>query len=396
MSSPNVALPPVSDPAPVTTPAPPTTTPAPPPATTPATTPPAPPATTTPSPILPPTTSDEPQPPLTSDDPSTKTSTSRGTSNTHNPKPSGGGSGGTTNPPVTGGSGNNNTGSGTGTGISDSSKSNSKSVVGPVIGGIAAVLVLAFLIGVFVMRWRKKSQARKRLDVLLDQSGQGHDQIASALGGSPSVGGAGKPRPSSINSSVARPSNVGQMEMAAVGTGAGVVAQQQKQQQQQQQQQYQQQQYQHDGYDNYDYQQGYQQVPYGGYQDQYDQYDPYYSQQQPMAQGHQPTGYYSETSPHLQNQLQGQGQHGPGQHGYTGSPSMTHSSASPSSYPQPPASNTAGSPRTPLQSATTQTAGGLGSAYDRFNKIELSDYANTQSPARNPQVIPEERVKAPM
>ncbi|KAG0022609.1 hypothetical protein BGZ81_008460 [Podila clonocystis] len=387
MSSP----PPVS--VPVTTPAPPTNTPAPPPATTPATTPSAPPPTTTPSPVPPPATSDEPQPPLTSDDPSTKTSTSRGTSNTHNPKPSGGGNGGTTNPSVTGGSGNNNTGSGTG--ISDSSKSNSKSAVGPVIGGIAAVLVLAFLIGVFVMRWRKKSQAKKRLDVLLDQSGQGHDQITSALGGSPSVGGAGKPRPSSINSSVARPSNVGQMEMAAVSASAGVVAQQQQQHQQYQQQQYQQQ-YQHDGYDNYDYQQGYQQVPYGGYQDQYDQYDSYYSQQQSMAQGHQPTGYYAETSPHLQNQLQGQGQQGPGQHGYTGSPSMTHSSASPTSYPQPPASNTAGSPRTPLQSATTQSAGGLGSAYDRFNKIELSDYANTQSPARNPQVIPEERVKAPM
>ncbi|KAF9368937.1 hypothetical protein CPC16_004922, partial [Podila verticillata] len=147
----------------------------------------------------------------------------------------------------------------------------------------------------------------------------------------------------------------------------------------------------HDGYENYDYQQGYQQVPYGGYQDQYDQYDPYYNQQ-PTAG---PTGYYSETSPHLHHQqglVQGPGQQGPGQLGFAGSPSMTHSSASPMSYPQPPASGTAGSPRTPLQSATAQAAGGAGSQYDRFNKIEMSDYANTQSPARNPQVIPKDRV----
>ncbi|KAG0068365.1 hypothetical protein BGZ92_004903, partial [Podila epicladia] len=373
MSSPTIVPPVVTvDPAPATTPAPPTSTPAPPPNTTPATTPPVPPPTTTPSPNPSPATSDEPQP--THDDPKTKTSTSRRP--TDLPKPGPSGSGGTTNPPATGGSGNNNQ-NGTSTGGTSITDKSSKSVVGPVVGGIAAVLVLAFLIGVFVMRWRKKSRARKRLDELLDQSGQGHDQITSALGDSPSVGGAGKPRPSSIHSSVARPSNVGQMEMTAVGAGAGVVAQHQQQQQYQQE-------YQHDGYENYDYQQGYQQVPYGGYQDQYDQYDPYYNQQQPMAQGHQPTGYYSEASPHLQHQVQGQGQHG-----YTGSPSMTHSSASPSSYPQPPASNTAGSPRTPLQSATAQAAGGLGSAYDRFNKIELSDYANTQSPARNPQVIPE-------
>ncbi|KAF9275080.1 hypothetical protein BGZ74_004125 [Mortierella antarctica] len=386
MSSPNVLPPPVTvAPTPATTPALPTM-PAPPPTTTPATIPPAS-QPTTPSPNPLPT--DEPQPGPTSDDPSTKTSTSRRPVNSPKPGQSGGGGGGTTSPPATGGSGNNNNSNGTGTdrtGITDSNtKPDSKSVVGPVVGGIAAVLVLAFLIGVFVMRWRKKSRARKRLDVLLDQSGQGHDQITSALGGSPNVGGAGKPRPSSIRSSVARPSSVGQMEMAAVGAGAGVEAQQQQQQQQQQYQQ----QYQHDGYDNYDYQQGYQQVPYGGYQDQYDQYDPYYSQQQPIAQGHQPTRYYSETSPHLQHQVQGQGQQVPGQHGYTGSPSMTHSSVSPSSYPQPPASNTAGSPRTPLQSATAHAAGGPGSAYDRFNKIEMSDYANTQSPARNPQVIPE-------
>ncbi|KAG0351800.1 hypothetical protein BG005_008733 [Podila minutissima] len=267
MSSPNVLPPPVTvAPTPATTPALPTTMPAPPPTTTPATIPPAP-QPTTPSPNPLPT--DEPQPGPTSDDPSTKTSTSRRPVNSPKPGQSGGGGGGTTSPPATGGSGNNNNSNGTGTdrtGITDEkTKPDSKSVVGPVVGGIAAVLVLAFLIGVFVMRWRKKSRARKRLDVLLDQSGQGHDQITSALGGSPNVGGAGKPRPSSIHSSVARPSNVGQMEMAAVGAGAGVVAQQQQQQQQQYQQQYQ-----HDGYDNYDYQQGYQQVPYGGYQDQYD------------------------------------------------------------------------------------------------------------------------------
>ncbi|KAF9197380.1 hypothetical protein BGZ49_002213 [Haplosporangium sp. Z 27] len=284
---------------------------------------------------------------------------------------------GSTPVPSSGGVGTGNGGNGTGGSIGgDSSNSgSSKSVVGPVVGSIAGVLVLAFIVAVFVMRYRKKNKDRqRRLDVLLDPNGPGQDR-AQALGLGGSTNTLGKPRPSSIQNLATKPS--GQLEMAAIAGGAaapGIIGGPIH--------------HADDGYNDYDYQQGYQHVPYAGYQDQYDQYDPYYQQPMPLAQpGAQmpPVGYYPD-SPRQRQQLAQQQHHQP--YG-AGSPSMSHSSApSPSKpYPQPP--HVAGSsPLALYQQATPNDS------YERFNKVESSDYAASQSPARNPQIIPDERMKA--
>ncbi|KAG0354282.1 hypothetical protein BC939DRAFT_509002 [Gamsiella multidivaricata] len=266
-------------------------------------------------------------------------------------------------------------------------KSSKPSVLAPVIGSIAAVLVLAFIVGVFVMRYKKKSRARKRrLEFLEDHTGTG---TTTALGGAGAGAGAAAAAASSQHPTSAqntgRPSTSGgtrPLEMAAVGGGAVAANQLHN--------------------EGYDYQQGYQQVPYGGYQDQYDQYDPYYAQRQQQAQGYyadQQQGYYPEQQQAYQNQFGppiplhngGQG---------TGSPSMTHATASPKSYPQPPPSTTTGgysSPRTPQQSAVPVPVPGDGHLYDRNAKVE-SEYAGAHSAGRNPQLVPEneDRIKVPL
>ncbi|KAF9937249.1 hypothetical protein BGZ65_001636, partial [Modicella reniformis] len=150
---------------------------------------------------------------------------------------------------------------------------------------------------------------------------------------------------------------------------------------------------------------GYQQAPYGnGYPDQqYDQYDPYYAQhQQQAAQGYYPDqqqGYYPPEEQYP-NQFMPPVPLG-NNNGYsqgTGSPSMTHATASPKSYPQPPPSTTTGgypSPSTLLQSDEVPGQ----SAYDKHAKIE-NEYVGTQTQthARNPQLVPEhdDRIKVPL
>ncbi|KAI8601359.1 hypothetical protein EDD21DRAFT_109222, partial [Dissophora ornata] len=351
-----------------------------------------------------PSTSDNPSPsPSPTSDPGTgggggskspsktsksATKTSSGNSPSQLPGGTGSGDGGT------GSGGTGIDGSGNSTSSDSTNGGGSKSLIGPIIGGIAAVLVVAFLVGVFVMRYRKKNKERqRRLDILFDSNGQGQDQVqALGLGGADGGAGpnasSGKPRASSIHSSGARPST--HLEMAAIGGGgaalAGAAAMHHN----------------NDGY-QYDYQQGYNNhVPYGGYQDQYeqyDQYDPYYQQPaQPLPSSQSgaqlpPVGYYSE-SPNLaysQSAQQQQQQHL--SYG-TGSPSVAQSSvASPQiSYPPPPPA-TGASPLTPPHQQATTTGGTPGETYDRFNKIEARDYANTQSPARNPQIITEDNVK---
>ncbi|KAF9404148.1 hypothetical protein BGZ94_004335 [Podila epigama] len=389
MSSPDIVqvpppTPTVVDPPVVTTPPPPVETTPPPPVIT---TPP-PPVITTPPPVIDPTT--QPHVPPTEEPPHPTTTSSRPSKDSKTTsKPSssrgGGGGGGSYPTPSSGaggGGGGGGSNNGNGAGITDGqSDPESKSVVGPVVGGIAGVLVLGFLVSVFVMRWRKKSRARKRrLDILLDPSGQGQDQVSSALGASGAAGaGASEARPTSIQSSPARPSIAGngQMEMTGVAVGGASMAHHYGQQQHQQQQQQQQQYDGYDGYDgygNYDYQQGYPHVvPYGGYQEQYDQHDPYYNPEQQQQQ------YQYQYQQQQQQHLAGPS---------AVSPPLTHPSASPKAYPPPPASHSAGSPQTSPQAATTM-------AYDRHNKIEKGDYMNTQSPARNPQVVTEDGVKVP-
>ncbi|KAF9913992.1 hypothetical protein BX616_009183 [Lobosporangium transversale] len=278
----------------------------------------------------------------------------------------------------------------------DGGESGSKNVLAPVIGGIAAVLVLAFLVAVFVMRQKKKNRARKRRLEFLDHSG------AAAPGAGATA------RPTSVQNSNARPSTPAgghPLEMAAiggaaVGAGAGAASQLPNS---------------HNN-DGFDYQQGYQQVPYGaGYQEQYDQYDPYYAQRQQQQQGQayyadQQQGYYPPEDYQQQQQYQNQFVP-PAPIGYannsnnysqgTGSPSMTHATASPKSYPQPPPSTTGGhsSPRTPFQNAsgTLPVPSAEQTSYDKNAKIE-SGYIGTQSTARNPQLVPEneERIKVPL
>ncbi|KAF9372596.1 hypothetical protein BGX21_004739 [Mortierella sp. AD011] len=268
------------------------------------------------------------------------------------------------------GSVGNSTGSDTGNSISGGPSENdgsSKSLAGPIVGGIAGALVLAFLIAVFVMRYRKKNKARqRRLDILLDP------EQAQALGLSGGSNASGKPRPTSVNSPIPKPS--AQLEMAPITSGAvppsagGPIH------------------HSDGGYNGYDYQQGYQSVPYGGYQDQYEQYeqyDPYYQQPMPTAQpvmGQlQPTGYYPDSPrqqqqlAHLQQQRQPYG---------SGSPSISHSSpASQNAYPQQ-IYATGSSPLVPHQQQAAPAE-----SYERFNKVESNDYIASQSPARNPQII---------
>ncbi|KAI1317266.1 hypothetical protein EDD11_008754 [Mortierella claussenii] len=272
-----------------------------------------------------------------------------------------------------------------------------KSIIGPVIGGIAGVLVVAFLVAVFVMRYKKKSRARKRRLDFLGDHGSAGPGTAAALGGAGAGAGAGAgtgARPTSAQNSAGHPSSPGggrPLEMAAVGAGGVAAAS-------------------HPHNDGYDYQQGYQQVPYGsgGYPDQYDQYDPYYAQRQQQQQGQayyadQQQGYYAPDEQQQHQQYQNQfaapavpmGAYSQG----TGSPSMTHATASPKSYPQPPPSATTGghsSPRTPLQNAVPVPVPG-GASYDKNAKVE-SGYAGMNSSARNPQLVPEneERIKVPM
>ncbi|CAO3564990.1 unnamed protein product [Mortierella alpina] len=261
----------------------------------------------------------------------------RGTGGSSVPSPLPGGNGG---------NGGNGTGGNNGTigngELTDPPKEGSSSnLAGPIVGGIAGVLVLAFLVGVFMMRFKKRNQARKRrLDILLDQDGQGQDQVhALGFGGADSgaAGGIpGKGRPESITGSGRRPST--HLEMNAVGGGAAAAAHQQQQQHP----------YRAEGYDNYDYQQGYQQVPYAQYQEQYDQYDPYY--QQPGGQL-PPVGYYHpESSPHLQQQQQPYG---------APSPSVAHAVSSPSPIPSsayhPPP--TTASPHIPQSQVSADYAG---------------------------------------
>ncbi|KAF9998799.1 hypothetical protein BGZ80_006457 [Entomortierella chlamydospora] len=251
-------------------------------------------------------------------------------------------------------------------------------IIGPVVGSICGVLVLAFIVGVFVMRYRKKSKARKRrLDFLNDHgnaSATSAPITSSQHQDSPGIPAAALARPSTPGGG--RPSNLGgrPMEMTAVGGGMAGTA--------------------HVPNEGYDYQPGYQQqANYGGYQEQYDQndqYDPYYAQHQ---------GYYPEQQqqyPQQQyQQQQYQQQQYPNQFAppavIGGSPAMTHASAA---YPPPPPSTITGghsSPRTPQQSNVNVAS------YEK-NAISETGYTPTHSQSRNPQLVPEneERIKVPV
>ncbi|KAF9959422.1 hypothetical protein BGZ72_009683 [Mortierella alpina] len=280
--------------------------------------------------------------------------------------------------------------SGTNGGKPPGTDDSSSAPVGAIIGGIAGVLVIGFLIAVFVMRYKKKSRARKRrLDFLGDSAdGASHRPVSTQ--------GAGGLSPSPLPGS--RP-----LEMAALGGSAAVAASPVVGAAAAQ----------HHANDAYDYQQGYQQVPYGAYPEQYsnDQYDPYYAQRQ-QQQPPQQQGYYVDPQ---QQQLQQQGYYQDNQQYQnqfvppvpisnnlslgTGSPSMTHATASPPSYPHPPPSTATGdqhSPHTSFQSSVPAPLPG-GSSYDKNAKVE-SGYAGTQSSARNPQLVPEpqEGIKVPL
>ncbi|KAF8968655.1 hypothetical protein BGZ46_010832 [Entomortierella lignicola] len=246
-----------------------------------------------------------------------------------------------------------------GNGSDNSDSKSGSSVIAPVVGSICGVLVVAFIVAVFVMRYRKKSKARKRrLDFLNDHTNSAGDagfggagtssqsqlpmqnitgRPATPVGGRSSAVGGGRP-----------------VEMGVIG-GAGASPSPL-----------------HKG--AYDYQQGYQQTPYG-YQEQYeqsDQYDPYYAQHQ---------GY----------EQQYQNQFAPAPIG--GSPAMTHATAS---YPPPPPSTiTAGhsSPRTPQQTNVSA----VGNSYEKNAMID-NGYSGTHSSARNPQLVPEneDQIKVPI
>ncbi|KAG0196101.1 hypothetical protein BGX28_000137 [Mortierella sp. GBA30] len=275
-------------------------------------------------------------------------------------------------------------GAGDGGGDDGNSNNDNKkpSLAGPIIGGIAGVLVLGFLVAVFVMRYKKKSRARKRrLEFLGDNQGGADASHRPA----PAQNNAPSPSPLSGN----RPLEMtviagGDGGVAALGAAAGHSHRANN--------------------DGYDYQQGYQQVPHGGYPEQYgnDQYDPYYAQrQQNQQQGYyvdpQQQGYYHDDH-HYKNQftppvpINSNPSHG------TGSPSMTHATVSPKSYPQPPPSTATGgqsSPDTPFHSSAPVPGGP--SSYDKNTKIE-GGYVGAQSAARNPQLVPEpqEGIKVPV
>ncbi|KAF9215013.1 hypothetical protein CPC16_002297 [Podila verticillata] len=321
-----------------------------------------------------PTNDPNPPPPASSDDPIQ--STSKGTGPPKSTKtPKGAGTTGTGTATGPGGS----LPSGGGTIDNDKGESSSKSVAGPVIGAIAGVLVIGFFVAVFVMRKRKAAARKRRLDFL----GDGNNEPITSGG----TGAIGAHRPSSI-SSTPRLSNQAAhrpMEMASVGAKPLPKLTNSP------------------GYNNNNnHQLGYQQVPvpYGQgdqyqypdqqYQYQDGQYDPYYAQrqQQQQQQGYYPDqqqGYYEY--PDQQQQQQNQFV-APGPLAHS-SPSMSNSSA----YPPPPPSTitaTQSSPRTPLAHA-----GAPQSAYEKNAK---EGYAGTQSPARNPQMVPEpeEAIKVPV
>ncbi|KAF9314974.1 hypothetical protein BG003_003655 [Podila horticola] len=340
------------------------------------------PPTTAPTPPTPnPPTVDPPtiNPPTQTDQP-TQPSSSKAPPTSKTPKPSKvtttttSGNGGA--PVPTPGDGNtDNKGDG----------SEKKSIVAPVVGAIAGILVLAFFVAVFVMRKRKAAARKRRLDFLGE--GSNNEPITSGSAGTGAAAAAigGAHRPSSV-SSTPRPSNQAAhrpIEMAGVAKPQSPPQRASAQ----------------PGYNNY--QQGYQQVPYGQgqgqgdyqypdqyqYQKQNDQYDPYYAQhQQQQQQGYYPDqqqGYYEYPDQQQQNQFVAPG---PLAHS---SPSMSNSSAYP---PPPPSTITAAqsSPRTPLAQAGSPQA-----AYDKNTK---EGYAGTQSPARNPQMVPEpdEAIKVPV
>ncbi|KAK3820236.1 MAG: hypothetical protein J3Q66DRAFT_336631 [Benniella sp.] len=346
----------------------------------------------TPSPVIPlpttttttlstaapvPTTPSQPVPP----EPTTESEATSHTKKTNNPRPQPTASGGL--PPTTSNGPNpdpNNP--------DNKNNTDEKTNLGPIFGGIAAVLVLAFLTFVFVVRYKKKSKARKRR---LDFLGDGNHSTG-ALGGAAALGGGGGGGGGASSISPPRPSGGGRpstpsggrpIEMSAVGAGASRLN------------------------EGYDYEQGYQQVPFGGYPDQHDQYDPYYAQHQQPVQGYYPDqqqqGYYPDQQQgYYPPEQQYQNQFMPPAHlgannnnGYsqgTGSPSMTHITASPKSFPQPPLSSAGGfsAHGTPLQSEVLPEP-----SYEKFSKLE-SDSIPTH--ARNPQLIPEneERIKVPL
>ncbi|KAG0051973.1 hypothetical protein BGZ83_003111 [Gryganskiella cystojenkinii] len=350
------------------------------------------------------TTTIDPNPPVSPDPglPSTKTGGVRPpkTTTTRGGVPSGGPAGPSNSP----GNGGNSDGG-------DKDSGDNKAPLGPIIGGVAGVLVLAFLVGVFFMRYKKKSRARKRRLEFLDHNGGGAGAGAITSGrpgaSSPAPGAAlasaaGGRRPDSLQGS--RPSGPGNrpLEMAAVGGGAAVGAAALAH---------------HNNNEGYEYPQGYQQPPYGGqYNDQYDQpgydqYDPYY------AQNHQQAGYYGDALQQQQQQEYYNDQYNQNQFappapiggavaggGYgtpagTGSsPSMTHATLSPKSYPQPPPSTTGGqsSPRTPFQNAAVPVPSR--SSFDKNAKVENNAYVGAHSAARNPQVMPqdEDKIKVPV
>ncbi|KAG0050021.1 hypothetical protein BGZ83_005184 [Gryganskiella cystojenkinii] len=404
---------PTIDPNPVTPPPPVITSSPPPPPPPPITTttvapPPPPPVTSDPGP----STTDAPNPPASTGRPKPSKTKSSGSGASPTPVPGGdggnGGNSGNGGNAGNGGDGGNNNGGGNsgtidGSGNSTSGTS-SKSIIAPVIGGIAGVLVLAFLVVVFAMRHRKKSKANKRrLDILFDQNGQGQDQVhALGLGAGGAAGGAGAAtKRLSMQSSVARPSNV---EMSAIGGGPGALHSVHDNSYDN-----------HGGYHHHSDSNGYDYAssapnPYGGYQEQqqppfsqqaYDAYDPFYggvvqpqSLQggQPQQGGAQlpPAGYYQDnnrTSPAMTYQQPYGGT------SVLGSPSVTYSSASPpKSYPPPPPTGISSSPSPRFQNLSPPQAP---QGYHK-NETVAGDYAGAQSSARNPQVVAGDHVKVPM
>ncbi|KAF9973709.1 hypothetical protein BGZ73_003009 [Actinomortierella ambigua] len=295
--------------------------------------------TSVPSQPSPPPATSPPTRPTVTEDPDPPASS------TSNPKPTktdgGGGGGGSRPRPSNSKSSGPQPTDGTGKPIDDGPKDpvgsdDKKFPTVAVVGSLAAVLVLAFLAAVFLMRYRKRKAARKRLDALLDNGGSSQGQVQSALNNN-------KPRPESITSS--RPSNAGpsgpsNAEMTAiggaVGAGAAVTAAGSRPG------------INHNANDYYatgyaaqqhGYGQG--QHPYGAYPDQYDQYGYPVSSQ---------AGYGYATAAAVGYGDQHTHQPHPGQEYppvsaaggyYRGSPSMAHATA----YPPPPPPTTGASPR---------------------------------------------------
>lgn len=133
-----------------------------------------------------------------------------------------------------------------------------KSMIGPVMGGVVGVLVVAFVVGALMMRyWNRRKKSQQQLDTLLDQN-HGSDHVDTK--GRREHSGDTTPNGTRTSSAIRLSSN---LDMAEVG-GSGAP------------------------------QQRYQQAFSGDYLDLYKQYDLY--PQRPLSQSRSsiPPGFYQD------------------------------------------------------------------------------------------------------